>query len=169
VPTKLKNYLLITLVIVFSIGLDQFTKNLAREHLKYSGTVNVVGDVFVLVYAENDGAFLGMGSNIPQPYKTVVLTIFPVLLTLFALGYLILEKNLTLGEMICIASVIGGGMSNLYDRILHQGTVTDFMNFGIGPWLRTGILNTADLSITLGAVALVWLQMYRNKKDPKSI
>ncbi|PJA54690.1 MAG: signal peptidase II, partial [Candidatus Marinimicrobia bacterium CG_4_9_14_3_um_filter_48_9] len=103
------------------------------------------------------------------PYKTVVLTIFPVLLTLFALGYLILEKNLTLGEMICIASVIGGGMSNLYDRILHQGTVTDFMNFGIGPWLRTGILNTADLSITLGAVALVWLQMYRNKKDPKSI
>lgn len=165
---RIRNYLLIILVIAFSIGLDQSTKILAREHLKYAGTVRIVGDVFVLVYAENDGAFLGMGSNIPQPYKTVVLTIFPVLLTLVALGYLILDKKLTLWEMICIASIIGGGISNLYDRMLHQGTVTDFMNFGIGHWLRTGILNTADLSITLGAVALVWMNMSRNKNHSKS-
>jgi signal peptidase II len=49
--------------------------------------------------------------------------------------------------------VAAGGASNLIDR-LARGTVTDFMNVGIGP-LRTGIFNLADVAITLGAVLVV--------------
>ncbi|MCF7796390.1 MAG: signal peptidase II [Lentisphaeria bacterium] len=160
-PTStLKNYLLVVVIITFSIAVDQVTKSWARQNLKSAGTIEVVGDIFILTYAENDGAFLGLGSNLHQPYKTILLTIFPVLLTLGALGYLLVKHHdLTRGELISIASIVGGGGSNVWDRLVHAGSVTDFLNFGIGPWFRTGILNTADMSITFGAIALVLVHL----------
>lgn len=166
--SKLKNYLLVGFIITVSIAADQITKAWARQNLKMAGPVEVVGDIFILTYAENDGAFLGLGSNLQQPYKTMLLTIFPVLLTLAACGYLLVkQQELTRGELVSIASIVGGGASNVWDRLVHAGSVTDFINFGIGPWFRTGILNTADMSITFGAIALV--VMHLRIKQPQSI
>jgi signal peptidase II len=45
-------------------------------------------------------------------------------------------------------------MSNLVDRLLYGGRVTDFLNVGIGS-LRTGIFNLADMAILAGALLLV--------------
>ena len=47
------------------------------------------------------------------------------------------------------------GSGNLIDRILHDGTVVDFLNFGIGS-LRTGIFNVADVAIMGGAALLIF-------------
>jgi signal peptidase II len=66
-------------------------------------------------------------------------------------------------QMVCISTIIGGGISNIFDRILFGGYVTDFMNFGIGS-LRTGILNFADMSITFGAIVLIIVQYVKEKK-----
>ena len=164
--SKLRNYILILTIIIVSIGCDQGTKAYARHHLKSLGTIRIVGNFFILTYAENDGAFLGLGAHLSQPYKTILLTLFPLIIVLAGLGYVILGKHLLVWEIVCIASIIGGGMSNLLDRIAYHGTVTDFMNFGIGPWLRTGILNFADLSITLGAVGLLVVQLVHRPEKP---
>ena len=51
----------------------------------------------------------------------------------------------------------------MIDRILFGGYVTDFMNFGIGS-LRTGILNFADMSITFGAILLIFVQYFKERK-----
>jgi signal peptidase II len=53
-----------------------------------------------------------------------------------------------------LALVAGGGISNLIDRLLNDGRVTDFLNVGIGA-LRTGIFNVADMAILLGALLLI--------------
>ncbi len=164
--SRLRNYILILTIIAVSLGWDQGTKAYARQHLKSLGPIQIVGDFFILTYAENDGAFLSLGAYLPQPYKTILLTLFPIIMVLAGLGYVILGKHLSVWEVVCIASIIGGGMSNLYDRIAYHGAVTDFMNFGIGPWLRTGILNFADLSITLGAVGLLVVQLVHRPKKP---
>lgn len=58
-----------------------------------------------------------------------------------------------------VALLVGGGVSNLLDRIIH-GTVIDFMNVGIGP-LRTGIFDVADMAIMLG-VGIVMLETSRS-------
>ena len=47
-----------------------------------------------------------------------------------------------------------GGLSNLIDRLIYDGRVTDFLNVGIGS-LRTGIFNLADMAILAGALLLV--------------
>jgi len=50
--------------------------------------------------------------------------------------------------------VIGGGIGNLFDRIVH-GSVTDFLHVDFG-FFQTGIFNMADLSIMMGIFIVVY-------------
>ncbi|MBN2442822.1 MAG: signal peptidase II [Spirochaetales bacterium] len=154
---------LVVLTVMINIALDQGTKYLARENIKNHGRINVIHTFFILQYAENDGGFLGLGSGIPQPFKTIVLIIFPVIMVTGLLIYLIIGKNLTLLHIVSISCILGGGISNIYDRLAHNGFVTDFLNFGIGN-IRTGILNVADLSITFGVIFLLIIHLIHEKK-----
>ena len=52
--------------------------------------------------------------------------------------------------------MIGGGVGNWIDRVLHAGVVTDFVRIGLGP-LRTGIFNVADVAVMAGAGILIWM------------
>ncbi len=148
--------LVFLLVIFVAVASDQITKALAKTYLVPGETIHVVGDLFVLIYAENEGAFLGLGADLPPRLRTWALVIFPtVLLVAFIIALFIREKNPPLLHILTMASIVGGGISNLYDRIFYDGRVIDFMNFGIGPVFRTGILNVADLWITFGAIILI--------------
>ncbi len=80
-----------------------------------------------------------------------------------AIIYLIWGRNLSIFQEICLSSIIGGGISNVVDRIFNNGYVTDFLNFGIGR-IRTGILNFADMFITFGAI-LFLLSIYWNERN----
>ena len=66
--------LVLLAMLVPSIACDQFTKELAIDHLKGEPTRNIVGTLFQLSYAENPGAFLGLGRSLPD---TVRLPLFP--------------------------------------------------------------------------------------------
>ena len=57
--------------------------------------------------------------------------------------------------MLALSLFIGGGTSNLLDRLLHGGYVVDFINIRIGP-VRTGIFNVVDVAISLGMILLVF-------------
>ena len=46
-------------------------------------------------------------------------------------------------------SLMSGRVRYLLDRVFHHGRVIDFLNLGFDP-LRTGILNVADVCITIG-------------------
>jgi signal peptidase II len=165
-----KNNLIIILVIIANLAADQISKYYARIYIEGKGIINVIGDFFIMTYAENSGAFLSLGSNLPQPWKTLVLVLFPTLAILAGILYLILGKNVTFRQSIAIACIIGGGVGNIYDRAMHLGAVTDFLNFGFGN-IRTGVLNIADLSITFGAIALFIIQYLEEKelKNDKTI
>ena len=157
------------LIMLLNISCDQITKEYARQNYKGQGTIQIVGDVFIIHYAENDGAFLSLGSDLAEPYKSLVLTIIPALF-LFGFTFFILffNKHLTMLQVVCISTIIGGGISNIFDRILFGGYVTDFMNFGIGG-LRTGILNFADMSITFGAILLIFVQYFKERNIKKDL
>ncbi|QEN06284.1 signal peptidase II [Thiospirochaeta perfilievii] len=150
-------------VVIFNLAIDQISKYFARIYIQGQGIINVIGDFFILTYAENSGAFLGLGSNLPQPLKTFVLVLFPLIAIIAGILYLILGKNVSFKQSIAIACIIGGGIGNVYDRAIHLGAVTDFLNFGIGN-IRTGILNIADLSITFGAIFLFIFQYIEEQK-----
>ena len=71
------------------------------------------------------------------------------------LGYLLVASNLPAVTVLAFSLVLGGGLSNLLDRIFYGGYVVDFINLGIGS-LRTGIFNAADVAITIGVLLVVF-------------
>ncbi len=163
---KLSSALIIIIIILLNIGADQATKVLARDHLRGEGVIEVVGTVFTLTYHENAGAFLGMGDSLSPVMRKITLVALPIIMILALAVYLIKTPSMKRAEQICLATIIGGGVGNLIDRIAF-GVVTDFMNFGIGRSLRTGILNVADLSITFGVIAML-IFVYKNHKEEKA-
>ena len=64
---------LIGVVLVASVGCDQFTKHVAQNHLKGQPVASYWGDTFRLQYAENPGAFLGLGQDLPEGVRRTLL------------------------------------------------------------------------------------------------
>ena len=150
-------------VVVLNYGLDRLTKLLAIEFLKEHPPISFFGDLMVLVYAENTGAFLSMGSVWSPFLKYLLFLVIPGIFCLYGLFWCFLEVR-DLPRLVLVATIIGGGMGNLVDRFANGFRVVDFMNFGIGQ-LRTGVLNMADLSVTFGALLLVLLEYRREKRE----
>ena len=62
-----KNRLIIlTAILIFVVFVDQWTKVLAVDYLKGEPAIIYLSGLFQLVYAENPGAFLGMGGAWPR-------------------------------------------------------------------------------------------------------
>lgn len=133
---------------------DQAAKAVAKRYLYPSGFFSYAGDTFRLQYAENSGAFLGLGADLPDPWRHLIFTLLVGVFLLALLVYLLRSRELTPIATICLSLVCAGGLSNLIDRIAYDGRVVDFLNVGIGP-LRTGIFNLADMAITFGALLML--------------
>jgi signal peptidase II len=148
--------LLLVAIIVLTIALDQGTKLIARRTLMNVFPRHYAG-VLTLLYTENPGAFLSLGSNLPVNVRHLIfdgLVSVGLLAAAFALftGRMGLER-----DAVTIAFIIGGGAGNLIDRFRFGGLVTDFIYLAVGP-LHTGVFNIADMAITGGviAIAVLW-------------
>jgi signal peptidase II len=149
--------LLYGIVLLANYAVDRITKSLAVTFLRDSGPRFYIDGLLILTYAENDGAFLGMGGTWPVPAKILIFIALPI--SACAVGIVYAYRRRTdARSVIALLCIIGGGIGNLQDRILNQGSVVDFLNFGIGN-LRTGILNAGDLSVTFGALAFAFLSI----------
>jgi len=158
--TRIGVRLVLLFGIAATIGCDRVTKHVAATTLFEAPSRSFLADTFRLQYLENTGAFLGLGADWPLAVRTAVFGIGNGLL-LIALAVLAVRARWPRRALLGVALFIGGGASNLLDRIT-SGVVIDFMNVGIGS-LRTGIFNVADMAIMLGAGILV-LESYRSDR-----
>ena len=140
---------LIAGILAATVACDQTTKHMARSSLRNTGVVNVLGDFFILTYAENPGAFLSLGSKWNPLLRSVVFGVFPLIVVAGVALYTIRTKRMSLLLTGVLSLMLGGGIGNLIDRLTRGGYVTDFMNMGIGR-VRTGIFNFADVFLMAG-------------------
>jgi len=159
----MRNIGLLIAILIFFIGFDQITKEIATEHLKSTETLSYFYDTFRWVYAENHGAFLGLGDNMSEDTRFWVFVIAVSVMILGMLGYVLKTPTLSKNMIIAIGLIASGGISNLIDRIVNNGAVIDFMNMGIGS-IRTGIFNVADMVILLGIGIIIFI----NKEEDKT-
>ena len=151
----------ITILIAVSILLDQLSKFLIRQNVDQYSEIKLIGDYFILTNVENSGAFLGMGSDFSPFIKTVFLLILPIIVLICIMIYVYKDKQIDKISLIGFCLIIGGGIANIYDRILY-GSVTDFLFIDLGGIFKTGIFNIADLSVTTGMI-LILLMSFRSK------
>ncbi len=159
------NRIAITIIIIVSIAFDQISKVIARDQLQGAGRDSYLADTFRLEYTENTGAFLSMGANLDGWARVLLLQGLPLIMILALAVYVMIDKQLVSGQRYGFALIVGGGVSNLFDRIMYGGVV-DFMNMGIGN-LRTGIFNFADVFIMVGMGLILWSQFKYGKTENK--
>ena len=151
----------ITILIAVSILLDQLSKFLIRQNVDQYSEIKLIGDYFILTNVEYSGAFLGMGRDFSPFIKTVFLLILPIIVLICIMIYVYRDKQIDKISLIGFCLIIGGGIANIYDRILY-GSVTDFLFIDLGGIFKTGIFNIADLSVTTGMI-LILLMSFRSK------
>jgi len=144
--------------------LDQVTKEIAIRTLKGTRPQIFLGNLFRLEYAENPGAFLGLGGGLSDAWRFWLMTVVVAVILVFCLYSVIRDSKLGRVATFGFSLVIAGGVSNLLDRLFRtDGKVVDFMNLGVGSW-RTGIFNVADIAI-MGGVFLVLIPALRPGMD----
>lgn len=157
--------LFITLLIVFNIAIDQISKVIVRSTLEPRKVINVIGEYFQLIWVENKGAFLGMGSDMNPTLKLIFLLILPTLVLGYVIYHIVKTKELDRLSLVAFCCIIGGGIANVFDRIVF-GQVTDFFFIDLGGIFRTGIFNVADLSVTTGIIMLLFSGIFKtNNKE----
>ena len=142
----------VALVVVLGVGVDQWSKQLARDRLAEREWTYLAGSVR-LVHAENSGAFLSLGDALSPRARFAVFVGANTVLLVFVLGYALAGPLATTGELACYALILAGGAGNMIDRVA-KGTVTDFVQLRAGP-VGTGIFNVADVAIMGGVIAIL--------------
>ena len=161
---KLSRTLSIILLIVANIAIDQISKAIARMEIAKNEIIPIIGDTFIMTNVENKGAFLGMGSDLSETSRLIFLLILPILVLGYVVYYILKNKTLDRMSLIAFCCIVGGGIANVYDRIVY-GSVTDFFHIDLGGIFRTGIFNVADMSVSAGMIMLLIASFVHKKKE----
>jgi len=159
--TRRHRLLLLGLMLV-TLAADQWTKQLARTHLAGQEVHRYAGDVLTLLYAENSGAFLSLGANLPHLLRRVIFDGIVGIGLLAAAWVLFTGRMQSKADEVALAFIVAGGIGNLIDRVQFGGRVTDFIYLAAGP-LHTGVFNVADMAITAGVIWLMVSWMFTRK------
>jgi signal peptidase II len=160
-PSRAIRLLVISLVLICTAGCDQATKHFARAELSQRGPIMLPGRFLELTLAENPGAFLSLGASLPQAVRTA-LTLGVALGLAWLFAHLVRGPGLGWRSLLGLSLIWAGGVSNLIDRLLRGGQVTDFMVLRAGP-LHTGVFNLADFALVAGTF-IVLLSLRRSPK-----
>ena len=158
---KRKRNLLITTIVFLSIALDQISKIWVRNNFESYVENSIIGDVFTLIKVENTGAFLGMGSELSETLRILLLIVLPIIFLIGITFYTYIDKALDKMSIIGFSLIIGGGIGNIFDRIVF-GSVTDFFYLDFWGIFQTGIFNFADLSVTTGMILILISSFKKN-------
>ena len=158
---RIFNIMLILVVLVSNVGCDQVSKAIARNSLSDNQIVSLANDHIKLMKVENKGAFLSIGSALPVFLRIILLNILPLVVLGLVGFYVFTKTNLSRLTTIGTCFVIGGGLGNIYDRMVY-GSVTDFLHIDFVIF-QTGVFNLADVSIMVGAFVIAF-DVVRHRK-----
>ena len=142
------------------ILVDQFTKVLIMGYYPLGGGTPV-SDYFNVVRAHNYGAAFSF-LNAASGWQRWLFTGIGIAAALFIVWMLRKHAGQKLFSF-ALASVLGGAIGNVIDRLLH-GYVVDFLDFHLGS-AHFPAFNVADSAITLGAACLILDELLRVKRS----
>ena len=132
---------------------DQQTKALVEAHISERAVVPVVRGFFNLTNTKNSGAVFGLFSDSAVWWKTPLLILISAALLAVVVILAVRTPNLRWETSIGLSLVLGGALSNLYDR-MRFGLVEDFLDFYIRSY-HWATFNLADSAIVVGTGFIV--------------
>lgn len=131
---------------------DFFLKKQVDKKIEKEEKKEICNGKIVVRKYYNKGAALNFMEKSPKVLRTVC---GGIILVLGVLWYLLLRNKKNPGILLGISMILGGGASNLYDRIT-KGHVVDYFSFR-SPWERLNrvVFNISDMFIFLGSILMV--------------
>ena len=160
---RLIKTILILSIVIINIGCDQVSKKIVRQNINPYQTIHLLSNHLTLTRVENTGAFLSTGDSLPKTAKNILLSLLPLIAIALGLIFILSKQNISNGMLAGFCFVIGGGIGNIFDRIM-RGSVTDFLHVKLGGF-QTGIFNMADMSIMIGVAIILIQSFFRKKQD----
>jgi signal peptidase II len=156
--------IIVALIILTFIGCDQSTKSIAKTYLQFSPPMEYLGGFVQLLYAENEGGFLSLGSELPVIVRKITAAVLALGVVIGFVLLLRFTARLEWNELLSYSLLISGGAGNLIDRLFNHGRVIDFIVLGTGN-IHTGIFNVADFILMSGLAMLLFNQFLHPKKS----
>lgn len=161
--SKIFNFRTLMLAVSLMLaGVDQLTKWLAVRFIKPEGSIPVVkfGDTewINFTYCENTGMSFSLLEG-----QRIILIAVPIILIALVEWYIFSGRASDKKMMVALASLAGGGLGNLIDRIF-LGYVVDFIDFRI---INFAIFNFADICAVLGGIAFAVMLLLEDSKAEK--
>ena len=125
--------------------------------------IDVMGDWWKWIYAENPGAAFGFMKQVPETARD--LTFFGLTLVVFfaILIFVVRTEQRFWAVNIALVSILAGAAGNFVDRVRY-GYVIDFIDMHLG-FMRWPTYNVADIAITIGVIVLI-ADILFNKESP---
>ena len=161
-----RKYVLFGVFLALSLGLDQWTKALARTYLRPRGPFNpkvVIDGFFNLRYSETPGVAFGMLQQMPG--GKFILTALAVAAIVLVVMYLRRTDPDAARLHVALGLVGGGALGNVIDRISY-GRVTDFIVWHVKSH-EWPTFNVADAALCIG-VGLMMLDMITTRPSPSA-
>jgi signal peptidase II len=148
----LKNKLFIFSILFLSLLiLDQYIKSL------FVNGFGIDGKCISLVLAYNKGVAFSMFAFLEGNLKYVQIGILSI-----GIIYLLFHKNIFYDYYIPTALLLAGGISNIYDRFIHEGVV-DYVYWHCG--FDFAIFNLADVLINISVALILYIGWQNEKKE----
>lgn len=143
--------IIIFLAIISSLFIvDQYIKIL------FVNGFGIDGECISLVLAYNKGVAFSMFAFLEGNLKYI-----QIAMLIFGIWYLFSKKEIFDLYYIPAAILIAGGVSNIYDRFIHEGVV-DYVYWHCG--FDFAIFNLADVLIDIAVVLIIYIN-YKNEKE----
>ncbi|MDA0689345.1 MAG: signal peptidase II [Proteobacteria bacterium] len=143
-------------VLLFSQAIGFWVNN----NIAQNATLEVSGLIH-FTHIRNFGGVFGLAQGSGWLFGTVSIG-----LLLGISAYLWLSKDVQRYEYICFGLVVGGGASNITDRLVY-GSVIDFIDVQHIPFWNY-VFNTADVMIHLGIWPMLLLSILAHRKHADS-
>ena len=130
---------------------DAFTKLLAVDRLVPVHMPHpVIGEWFRLTLVYNRGAAFGLHLG---PYSRWLFVVFTVVALAVLWSLYRTSASAARLKVLALASVAGGAIGNVIDRLRWSRGVVDFLDVGVGEW-RWPTFNISDIAVSIGACTL---------------
>lgn len=141
------------------VGLDQWTKALAVEHLAGQRDIDLIPGVLTLHYLENRGAAFGILQNQQWIFVLIAAVFF---LAATAAYWKMPKTRHYLPMHILAVTITAGAVGNVLDRI-RLNYVVDFVYISL---INFPVFNVADIYVTVSAVLFfIYVIFYYKEED----
>lgn len=164
-----------TLAVIW-FALDRVTKIIASTSFDDAPLV-LIPNLLRFSLSHNTGAMFGIARDLHDPWRTILLTIIPLVAIVGISIFLTRIPRREIFARFGLALILGGAAGNVLDRVVY-GHVIDFIDVYAGfepvmsqlvAWFGTNrwpTFNVADMGLVAGACALL-IEVFR-KEEPEA-